>query len=146
MNNSSSVARLEGTLVGFSSPGVCLQHSTSNRLRIFETRFSKNCFQDLSTLCIQQRATLESVKQWQEDISSSLLKLDFVASTSLASKTADNSSSLGIDCFLKLHSKRVDIFLTLHAPIMNRNITFNSSISVQNVKQRLLRNKSYDEL
>ena len=49
-----------------------------------------------------------------------------------------------------LRSKRVDFFLTLHAhlflPIMNRNITFSSSISVQSVKQRPLRNRSYDEL
>ena len=49
-----------------------------------------------------------------------------------------------------LHSKRVYFFLTLHAylflPTMNRNITFSSGISVQNVKQRPLHNRRYDKL
>ena len=93
-----SSAPLEGMSAGLSIPGQCFHTLTGVNCLISLTRFSTNCRHSLSCPFIQNKATLESVKQVGGSSSSSTISAALTLASSLDNSRAPNSSSLGMLC------------------------------------------------
>ena len=94
-DNSSGVSPLDEMSAGLSLPEQCIQEFGGVSFLISFTRFWTKRFQLLFVPLIQQRTTVESVKQRGNDNRNSLSRLHVVLASSQVKRRAERSSSQG---------------------------------------------------